>query len=1504
MKNKGKINIIPIFVLVIGLALLVAAAFALRHWQKSKRMSEGLRLGNIAYEQKDWSEAATQFGYYLSGAQDDIEILALYAECLTKVRPAEPGRLMSAANAYRIIIRNDNTNSDAIEKASDIYIATGNPGEAELVLKDALKVLPDNETLHEKYALSLALQKKLDELIKIKNEHPDQLKAYYQYITELCVSNDKISIATDLLKQVIEKYPKEINAYQSLANLIIQRELQANAGQPIDKAAIYKEIEPWIDQAATAASDDPKLYLMLANYNVWNELYDLALSNLKKALDLTTDDDYLIKIQIASFYARLERIQPDNINFKGMTDIAINICTNIVDKDPQNARAWKALIDFIRLGDDKNKLVKVTENALSSLENTERWDFLPTAIENFASTGENDKAIELISEIEKAKVMEGPVAYWKALIARNNNDTYEEITLLNKAISLGHDGTYIKLQLANAYKRNNDLSSAILYYRRVHEEAPNSRSTILELANLYLKTQQTNEAITYAQKILDVSKDDPDAIAIIIQANIQAASKAELNNPDSTLYTNLIAEISKHIDKFANPIIPKRLMYTLAVKSDKYDDAQTIIDQLKELDDIDQNNIDNLQLSLYLNKSQFLRNQGNEQEAEKLQNQAMDILKNQLQADPENIDLVLSQAGVLITDKQYAAANDLIDQALQSAQTISDKRKLVFAKSDLAQSEDNEAQKDNPQERALNIIEQYLSDNPDDIPALRKTLYFKSNIDDPTKAMAIIEKIKQAEGTTGRIWIIELSRLYLLQDNVSKADLQEAITLLKDAITRNPYDYECSVNLAQLYEKDQQLQLAANLWLEIHNRYLNNIRLADNAIRCLRLAGQTEEANNLLQDMLTQQPDNPVLLGYEVARLMEENDTEQAEAILQKLHDNNTASNRQIISLANIYYTKGITPGNEADKNSFLDKALNLCNQVIDQDGYSFEAYSLKVGALLALEHADEAKSVCDNAISVSPSAQTYLLRARFHYNNDEAQPTIADIEKALTFDDITPADYSNIITLYNSLDDIDNAVKYTRQALKAFPQNVAITRQALSLFLFPTAPITLTEQQKANMTEKQQQDLIEQEMKKMAQDGEQILDQALTDHPDDIYIKMLKSRFLIGSGTKPELSIARNLLSEVVAVQPKNVEAWLLLSQVEFSRLQYQRATDVLNTALQYNPDNPDLTMQKARAQNQISPDLAKATLEKISSMANTDAAIGIRLASIYLSRNEPDQALKLLQTAEKLTEDQNQLETVKILRILASYKQGNKQEMNEIDNILADQPDNVDAFTAKIDMLVFDENWDSISETINKWVNNNPDSNPALLNVVSILLRFQDNPNATKLIFETTDIIIEKEPDNIAALQIQATLSNLNKNIQQAIDRYKKILEFDPENTVAMNNLAWVMAEGLNKPNDALKLAQKAYEINPNYADLNDTIGVIYFRLGNYSKSIEVLEKAVSLYNNNAPELITTFFHLGRSYYMAGNKVDAGKFLQRAKEFNESTDVLSEEEIKELNELMNSSD
>src|SRR5206468_4732749 len=81
----------------------------------------------------------------------------------------------------------------------------------------------------------------------------------------------------------------------------------------------------------------------------------------------------------------------------------------------------------------------------------------------------------------------------------------------------------------------------------------------------------------------------------------------------------------------------------------------------------------------------------------------------------------------------------------------------------------------------------------------------------------------------------------------------------------------------------------------------------------------------------------------------------------------------------------------------------------------------------------------------------------------------------------------------------------------------------------------------------------------------------------------------------------------------------------------------------------------------------------------------------------------------------------------------------------------------------------------------------------------------------------------------------------------RYRRVLTTEPQNAVALNNLAFVLAEQKHSPKEALPLADKAYSLSP-VPTIGDTLGWIHHLLGNDRSARPLLEQAAAGARDNA--------------------------------------------------------
>ena len=120
--------------------------------------------------------------------------------------------------------------------------------------------------------------------------------------------------------------------------------------------------------------------------------------------------------------------------------------------------------------------------------------------------------------------------------------------------------------------------------------------------------------------------------------------------------------------------------------------------------------------------------------------------------------------------------------------------------------------------------------------------------------------------------------------------------------------------------------------------------------------------------------------------------------------------------------------------------------------------------------------------------------------------------------------------------------------------------------------------------------------------------------------------------------------------------------------------------------------------------------------------------------------------------------------------------------------------------------------------------------------------------------------------------------KKYDEAIEQYKKVLAVNPHYSLAVNNLASILVN-YRSDQQSLTYAKELmarYELSGRPVFL-DTLGWIYYKLGDDSKAIELLTRSVKL----APDVPHFHYHLGMAYFKS-DKNKARLHLAKALEFN----------------------
>jgi len=155
--------------------------------------------------------------------------------------------------------------------------------------------------------------------------------------------------------------------------------------------------------------------------------------------------------------------------------------------------------------------------------------------------------------------------------------------------------------------------------------------------------------------------------------------------------------------------------------------------------------------------------------------------------------------------------------------------------------------------------------------------------------------------------------------------------------------------------------------------------------------------------------------------------------------------------------------------------------------------------------------------------------------------------------------------------------------------------------------------------------------------------------------------------------------------------------------------------------------------------------------------------------------------------------------------------------------------------------------------------------------------------------DIAIDRTPDptafDWALYYFRGIVLERTKQWDRAEADFLKALELQPEQPYVMNYLAYSWIEFGENYDEALDMLIRAVELRPQDGYIVDSLGWVYYRLGNYEKAVEWLERAVQL----TPIDPTINDHLGDAYWQVGRRNEARFQWKRALNFGPEADLMS---------------
>ena len=390
-------------------------------------------------------------------------------------------------------------------------------------------------------------------------------------------------------------------------------------------------------------------------------------------------------------------------------------------------------------------------------------------------------------------------------------------------------------------------------------------------------------------------------------------------------------------------------------------------------------------------------------------------------------------------------------------------------------------------------------------------------------------------------------------------------------------------------------------------------------------------------------------------------------------------------------------------------------------------------------------------------------------------------------------------------------------------------------------------------------------------------------------------------------LDAAVSSIEKLISLDPANVSLQKILIDFYQKSNKPDNALEVVNDILELTPD--DLDARERKAQILISQekwDLAADEYNYILKQKNVPLEIKVRIGASYFNRSLKDSSLtkvtkEFFQTIDKDTldwqvkmflgavainekRDSAAIEYFKVttdlarwnvdawIRLGGLYFDNKKYEeaVKVMDEAIELFPDD---FTINLILGLSLAQLDKHSEAkpyLKKSVELNPNDLNSLSSYAYTLSQLKENDLAINYLKQALTI----KPDDVNLLGTLGLIYDAMKMWTECDSVYERALQIDSQNALVNNNFAYSLSERGERLKDALTMAEIAIAADPNNTSYLDTIGWVYFKLGNYREAKNNLEKAIEIGGERAVMLE----HLGDIMFKLGDTQKAKLLWQKS--------------------------
>lgn len=358
---------------------------------------------------------------------------------------------------------------------------------------------------------------------------------------------------------------------------------------------------------------------------------------------------------------------------------------------------------------------------------------------------------------------------------------------------------------------------------------------------------------------------------------------------------------------------------------------------------------------------------------------------------------------------------------------------------------------------------------------------------------------------------------------------------------------------------------------------------------------------------------------------------------------------------------------------------------------------------------------------------------------------------------------------------------------------------------------------------------------------------------PANVNARMALAQIAVRSGASKE-AVAK-LIEAAIKANPAAPGPRAALIDLYLTAGDTALALSAAQTAVAAAPDDPDLLERLGRVQL-ASGDINQAipTFTKMAALRPTSALPHLRLADAYMASKNADAAAASIRRA--MQAEPLSLPAQRAGIALALREKQPAQALVIARTVQSQRPDDAIGFLVEGEIELAQKNYEPAIASLRKALTK-PESAMAAPQLHLALLGAKQNAEAERMAASWA----KTHPDDTGFALHLSALAASQGNPVLAESRYRDVLKRQPDNVLALNNLAFLLIKQ-NKPG-AVTLAERAVKLAPEQPLLMDTLALSYAQENQVAKAVALQTRVVAL----APDTHDYRLNLAKLHLQAGD-------------------------------------